>query len=116
MGTLGESPLVLIVDDDEGTRHTLTEVLHTAGWMTVTAASGEVALETARDRRPAIAVLDHHLPDVRGTELVARLKEIDGHMPVLLVTGYASLDSAMHAVGQFDEYLVKPVPPERLIQ
>jgi signal transduction histidine kinase len=61
-------------------------------------------------------LLDHRLPDIQGTELVASLKELDPGMPVLLVTGYASLDSAMRAVGQFDEYLVKPVAPTRLIQ
>jgi signal transduction histidine kinase len=112
----GESALVLVVDDDAGTRETIAEVLNSAGVSTVTAASAGEAMEMAHQCRPTIAVLDHRLPDGRGTDLVASLKQIDALMPVLLVTGYASLETAMSAVGQFDEYLVKPVPPARLVQ
>ncbi|MDX6286677.1 MAG: hypothetical protein QOG53_2162 [Frankiales bacterium] len=110
------SDLVLVVDDDESTRETLAEVLGTAGLSAITAGTGKVAMALAEESRPAIALIDHRLPDTRGTELAKALKQLDPLMPVLLITGYASLESAMHAVGQFDEYLVKPVPPARVVQ
>jgi signal transduction histidine kinase/DNA-binding response OmpR family regulator len=112
---VNEPALVLVVDDDDATRETIAEVLSSAGMSTVTAGSAGEAMELVYQCQPALAVLDHRLPDGRGTDLVAGLKEFDPRMPVLLVTGYASLETAMSAVGQFDEYLVKPVPPARLL-
>jgi diguanylate cyclase (GGDEF)-like protein len=65
---------------------------------------------------PAATVVDYRLPDGSGIELASLLKDLSPSSPVLMLTGYASMDSAIASVGQLDAYLMKPVPPHTFIQ
>ena len=106
---------VLVVDDDAGMRETLAELLAAQSIGAITADSAAAAEELVGTERVALAIVDQQLPDAAGTELAARLKADDPDLPVLLLTGDASAETAMAAVGKADDFLVKPVQPERLL-
>ncbi len=106
---------VLLVDDDPAMLRTTSDVLKLRGYDPVTAESAGRAIELAGHRQPAIAVVDLHLPDMNGLELVAELHEHSRLTQVVVLTGNASVASAAQAVRQsiFD-YLVKPISPAQL--
>ena len=106
---------VLIVDDDAGMRETLADILTSQDIPTVTAATGAAALEAVRTDTISLAVVDQRLPDVAGTDLAEDMKQHDPDLPILLLTGYASAEIAMAAVGKVEDFLVKPVRPELVL-
>ena len=66
--------------------------------------------------RPDLVIIDQHLPDTTGIALSISLKAEDPDLGVILLTGYASADNAIAAVGLVDDYLTKPVQPEDLVR
>jgi diguanylate cyclase (GGDEF)-like protein len=113
---LPEAPeVVLLVDDDEQLRETLVDVLALDEIETIAAGRVEEALELVASQKPAAVVVDYQLPDGSGIDLAREVKKIDPDLPILLLTGYATMDTAVEAVGQFDAYLIKPVAPQQLM-
>ena len=109
-------PAVLIVDDDEGTCRTLNLLLQWKGYQPATAGTGEAALALAGERFFNVALVDIRLPDMTGTDLLAQLKKLHPDLEVLLITGYATLDSAMQAVAEGAyHYLTKPLNVDVLL-
>src|SRR3954454_327114 len=106
---------VLVVDDDAGMRETLQDILAADGIASVTAATGAAAIAAFEQGGIALALVDQRLPDVAGTDLAQQLKGQDPDLPVLMLTGYASTETAMAAVGRADGFLVKPVHPELVL-
>ncbi len=104
---------VLLVDDDEDMRDTLAEVLRMDGIETITAGRVDEARKLVAIHTPAVVVVDYQLPDGTGIDLAQDVKAHDPEIPVLLLTGYATLDTAIAAVGQLDAYLIKPVAPQQ---
>lgn len=111
----GRAAAVLVIDDDVAVRRSLASVLAGAGMDALECGSADEALRVARLRHPDAAVVDFRLPDGDGLALAEELRKIDPQLPVLLLTGYASTESAVAAVGQLDAYLLKPVAPALLI-
>jgi FixJ family two-component response regulator len=93
------SPAVHVVDDDPGMRQTVVEILALAGIAAEGFASGASALASQGTERPDLAVVDQRLPDTTGIALSTRLKAEDPDLAVILLTGYASADNAIAAVG-----------------
>jgi signal transduction histidine kinase len=117
-GVSGTDPdrwIVLVVDDDPGMRETVADILASQSIRAETASNGQAAEEAMRSGRVALAIVDQRLPDVLGIDLAERLKSYDSDLPVLLMTGYASAEIAMAAVGRVEDFLVKPVRPEMVI-
>ena len=108
--------LVLVVDDDEPTRQSLVDVLASAGIRALGASGGKDALALQAAHTPAVVVVDYRLADGEGIALAREIKQRDPEVPVLLLTGYASLESAAAAVGEMDAYLTKPVAPGTFLQ
>jgi signal transduction histidine kinase len=106
---------VLVVDDDPGMRETLADILAVQSISARTVSNARAAEEAMRDDKIALAIVDQRLPDAHGTDLAHRLKEIDPDLPVLLLTGYASAETAISAVGRVDDFLIKPVRPESVL-
>jgi diguanylate cyclase (GGDEF)-like protein len=116
--TPGDTPAretVLVVDDDVDTRASLLTVLGDAGIPTIGAASAAEALAVHAERGPALVVVDYVLPDGNGVELAQALKERQPTLPVFVLAGPASLESAIAAAGQVDGYLLKPMAPELFV-
>jgi signal transduction histidine kinase len=107
---------VYVVDDDPGMRQTVIEILALAGISAQGFASGAAVLAPHGPDRPDLAVVDQWLPDTTGIDLSARLKSEDPDLAVVLLTGYASADNAIAAVGVVDDFLIKPVPPDDLVR
>jgi DNA-binding NtrC family response regulator len=104
---LGEK--ILIVDDEEGMREFLTYMLEGESYRVSTASNGLDALEKLREEEFALVLADIKMPGIDGLEMLRRIKEIDEQAVVIVMTAYASLDSAIKAI-KFDayDYLVKP--------
>ncbi len=109
-------PVVHIVDDDPGMRSTIVEILALAGIAAESFGSGASALADHGTDRPDLVIADQRLPDTTGTALSTSLKSEDPDLTVILLTGYASTDSAIAAVGLVDDYLTKPVLPDDLVR
>lgn len=109
-------PTILVVDDVPLFRELECLFLARCGRV-ITASSGREALATAERERPAVVVLDAHLPDVSSEELCRRLKGPDGEPPVVVVTGAGT--AAEHAAAiraGADDVLSKPLSRLALVQ
>jgi DNA-binding NtrC family response regulator len=104
------SPIrLLIVDDDDQLRQTLARRFQREGMVVTAAASGEEALTKTPDLHWDVALLDLHMPDMSGIELLGKLKDFQPEIEVLLLTGHGSMETAILAMkrGAYD-YLTKP--------
>jgi len=101
---------ILIVDDDESTCRSLSLILNKKGYETGTARTGQEALKKVRERFFNLALLDIKLPDVDGAELLMPLKRMHPEMIVLMITGHASLESAVRtSLEGALAYITKPL-------
>jgi signal transduction histidine kinase len=112
------SPLpVLVVDDDSALIRTLSDILSMHGYAPATASTAREGLALASSRIPALAVIDLRLPDMDGMELASRLHELSEMTEVVVLTGNASIESAVAALREHSvDYLLKPVNVEHLLQ
>jgi signal transduction histidine kinase/two-component SAPR family response regulator len=113
-----EALKVLVVDDDAQMLRSISDILRLRGYSAVVAGTGSEAIDIARKMTfgPAVALVDLQLPDMDGIELVGRLREIAALTEVVILTGNASVDSAVRALREnSNDYLVKPVQPDHLI-
>ena len=119
MNSLRPDPLkVLVVDDDAHMLRTITDILRAHGYATTGAPSGTEALRLAQDpaSAPAIALVDLSLPDIDGIDLVGRLRALSDLTEVVILTGNASVDSAVRAMREESyDYLIKPVQPDHML-
>jgi signal transduction histidine kinase len=107
---------VLVVDDDEALQSTVCDILQTTGIAASGVGTAEEARRWCERNDPDLVVLDQRLPDATGLQLAALLKAASPLLPVVLMTGLVSTDTAIAAVGIVDDYLTKPVPPNELIK
>ena len=91
---------ILIVDDNESVRRTLTLIFEKSGYEIDTAKTGRDALQKAKGRFFNLALLDIRLPDMEGIELIAPLKDRHPDMAFIIITAYASLDNAVRALNR----------------
>lgn len=106
---------ILIVDDDPHLRQFLTEVIGHAGYETLTAGSGEEALQLISKGEPDMALLDITMPGMTGLELASRLKA-STTVPFMFLSAVEDSESARQAAAHGAVgYLVKPVDAARLM-
>jgi two-component system response regulator HydG len=106
---------ILIVDDELVVRDSLGKWFTSEGYTARPVGSGREALETIQQMDFDIALLDIKMPGMDGMELQARLHDADPDLLVVIMTGYASVDTAVQALkrGAYD-YITKPVDPDEL--
>lgn len=104
-----ETARILVVDDEGAIRYSITKTLQRVGYQVEAAASGEEALEQLENQEFDVVLTDIRMPGISGVDLLARIKEKSTDTSVILMTGYASLNSAVESLrlGAHD-YLVKP--------
>jgi two-component system NtrC family sensor kinase len=111
-----EKQSILIVDDDESARRSLRLIFEKMGYETETAGMGREALEKVEGRFFNTTLLDIKLPDVEGIELLAPLKKIHPDMVVIMITGYASLETAVRALNEgASAYIIKPLDMDEVL-
>ncbi len=111
----GDERLILLVDDHDATRETLTELIRDLGHQVLAAANQAAAVKFVEEREFDLVLTDLKLPDGSGLEVMRRLKQLHPETPVVMITGHATIDNAVEAtrMGAY-EYLTKPVDLNRL--
>jgi len=106
------SARILLVDDDRAFRISTAELLRQDGYQVETAADGQQAVEALRDGRFDLLLLDLRMPGIDGTSLVTALREWGDGIPVLMISGFGTVDTAVHALhAGADDFVTKPVEP-----
>lgn len=106
---------VLIVDDELDIREGSERILKRMGFNVTTAANGEEGLDNFKTVKPAIVLLDLKMPGIDGLEVLRRIREIDDNVIVIVITGYATVETAIQAMkqGAYD-FIPKPFEPDQL--
>jgi two-component system, NtrC family, nitrogen regulation response regulator NtrX len=110
------SPRVLVVDDEPGIRQAIKQVLEYEGLEVRPAASGGEAITLYPDVRPDLVFLDVKMAGLDGLETLHRLRELDPHAVIVMISGHATIATAVEATraGAFD-FLEKPLDTDRLL-
>jgi len=100
---------ILIVDDEERMRESLSMVLEKSGYSVRVASSGETAISQIKKKIPDIVLLDLFLPKISGIETLRRIRDINNHVTVIIITGYGNVKNAVLAMklGAYD-FITKP--------
>lgn len=111
-----DRPLLLLVDDDDVFRRVLTSALRKRGFSVMAAPDVPTALALAEDSPPEYAVVDLKMPGPSGLVLVKRLNELDAATRIVVLTGYASITTAVEAVKLgATHYLAKPANADEIV-
>jgi DNA-binding NtrC family response regulator len=111
------SDSVLVVDDDPGVRVMLSSVLNDEGYVVEAVENGKEAIKACEKSFFDVALIDVELPDMKGTELLDKLKKLQPKMVRIIITGHPSLESAMKAVNErADGYVLKPFEVTELLE
>ena len=109
-------PRILVVDDDETIRESVSALLEDAGYSADTAQDGKEAINKSRENFYNLALIDIRLPDMEGVELLTAMKETMPRLVKIIITGYPSMGTAIDAVNKgADGYLVKPFKNQELL-
>jgi DNA-binding NtrC family response regulator len=108
---------VLVIDDEESLRHALRKALRRSGYVVETAATGREGVDLLRSGRFDAVVTDIRLPDLSGVDIVALVTETSPDTPVLVMTGYGTVDTALEAMRRgARDFVTKPFDTAELVQ
>ena len=109
------SPVLLVVDDEPGMLAIVERFARGRGFTVITREGGRRMIAELRVLKPDVALVDLHLPEIGGLDILRAIREADPACQVILMTGKASVESAIEAVklGALD-YLSKPFTLDRL--
>jgi DNA-binding response OmpR family regulator len=104
-----EDPTILVIDDEVEICGFLKDLLTAEGYTVITASDPQEGLEKVEQLRPDLVLLDLKMPKMNGVEVLRRSKRLHATIPVIIMTGYGTMESAMAAMrlGAFD-YITKP--------
>ncbi|MCK4605853.1 MAG: response regulator [candidate division Zixibacteria bacterium] len=104
-----ETPSILVVDDELLIRDLLYDFFNGQGWQITVAENGEKALEVLREKKVDLVLTDLRMPEMDGMALTSRVRESYPDMPVVIMTGYPSVESAVAALrSKVADYVTKP--------
>jgi two-component system, NtrC family, response regulator HydG len=113
---MANQPIILAVDDEAAHRLMLRAHLEDAGYQVLEAGDGEAALAAAQTEPLDLVLMDLAMPRMDGMEALTRLKTDYPHLPVLMMTGYGSIDSAVQALkAGAEDYLTKPLEVDEVL-
>ena len=100
---------ILVVDDEADVRKLLDDSLRRSGYKVISASCGQEALEVLDQNEVNLVITDVRMPEMSGLELLARIKQAHPQMPVIILTGYASVQNAVEAMRRgAADYVMKP--------
>ncbi len=110
---MGEGARVLIIDDEEIVLDSCRAILQTGPYTVATAADGAQGLHLVEEFRPDLVYVDLKMPGMSGMEVLERIRAVDPSIVTIVITGYATLASAVEAMqrGAYD-YVPKPFTPQ----
>lgn len=110
-----EQNRILIVDDEEIVRRSISACLEQAGRDVVAVEDGHTALEKIKEEEWDLALVDLKMPGIDGIEVLKTVGKLKPRIPVIIITAYATVENAVEAMkaGAFD-YIVKPFTPDEL--
>jgi two-component system nitrogen regulation response regulator NtrX len=107
---------ILIVDDENGVRSSLTGILGDEGYLTEAVGSAEEGLRALESRRYDLLLLDVWLPGMDGLEALARARTLDPDIPVVMISGHGSIETAVKAVRMgAQDFVEKPLSLEKIL-
>jgi len=114
---MASGPKILIVDDEERFRTTMGKLLTVRGLEVSTFGEGEKALNELREKSYDVIILDVRMPGMTGIQVMTELRKLDPFIEVIIMTGYASVDTAkkIMELGAYD-YLLKPYNIDDLME
>jgi two-component system, OmpR family, KDP operon response regulator KdpE len=113
-GSASPGALILVVEDDEETRHAVVRDLSARGYRVEEAADGAAALERWEQRRPDLVLLDLGLPDIDGLQVVRRIRR-DATTPIVILSGrYEEREKVAALERGADDYVTKPFGVDEL--
>jgi CheY-like chemotaxis protein len=111
--------LILIVEDNEPSRMLVRDVLQATGYQTAEAGTAEEGIRLAKKSRPALILMDIHLPGMNGIEALRHLRGDPGTqgIPIMAVTASAMTHDRPHIMAAgFDGYQTKPISVRELLE
>jgi len=109
---------ILVVDDERDIRELVQGILEDEGFEVRVAADAEGAMDQVRARKPSLVILDVWLQGAEkdGLDLLDELKELDPYLPILMISGHGTIDTAVSAIqrGAYD-FIEKPFKSDRLL-
>lgn len=110
-----DKPRILIIDDEEVMCDSCRQVCRKEGYSVETALNGEKGIKKTIEKKPDLVLIDLKMPGMNGIEVLERIKDINPGIVPIIITGYATIDSAVKAMklGAYD-YIPKPFTPEEL--
>lgn len=107
---------ILVIDDDKDITMLLQRFLSKSGYTVEIANSGKDGLAALEKFEPDLVMCDYRLDDMTGTEILTKINETNPELPVIIITGYSDLKTAVKVIrlGAFD-YVTKPLLPEEIL-
>ena len=107
---------ILIVDDEESIVDSLVGIMSDEGYESVSAFSGEQALEIVEAQHIDAVLMDIWMPGIDGLETLTRMKAVRPHLPVIMISGHGNIDTAVQAtkIGAFD-FIEKPPSYDKIV-
>lgn len=111
-----ETPLALIVDDDEVFRNRLKRAFIQRKWHVTAVGNGDDAVKVARDDGPDLVLVDLKMPGKQGLDVVEEVRAIDSSTTIIVLTGYGSIPTTVSAIKRgADHYLSKPADADQIL-
>jgi DNA-binding response OmpR family regulator len=108
---------ILVIDDDKSILRTFTRILRKNGYEIDVAETGKEAIEKSKGGSYDLALIDVRLPDMEGTDVLAKMQITMRDAVKIMITGFPSLETGVKALDEgADAYLVKPVKSEELLE
>lgn len=107
---------ILIIDDEEGIRESLSDIFADEGYTVFSASTGEEGLKILREQNSDLVLLDVWLPGIDGIQTLKEVKQMQPDLPVIMISGHANVEIAVNAtrMGAYD-FLEKPLSLERVL-
>ena len=110
-----EKAAILVIDDEKAMRDSCCQVLTKEGYQAETAVDGDTGLQKIRELKPDLVLVDLKMPGMSGMELLEKVADIDPNIVCVVITGYATIESAVEAMKRKAyDFLPKPFTPDEL--
>jgi DNA-binding response OmpR family regulator len=113
---MNSKPHILIADDEQIERQTLSDILRLEGYHVSAVANGEAAVDFVRMNPVDLLVLDLRMPGMSGLDVVKVVNRIQPDAEIILLTAHGSMESAIEALrSRVHDYLLKPASPAQIV-